>query len=80
MTITFLRPGTNTVDRTLRIDLFDDRVVVGYDSTHQLTHDLDEVCSEVHVQRADCLVELAEFAAERVRIEQESRAGGSGSA
>ncbi|HEY1136332.1 MAG TPA: hypothetical protein VGE64_02455 [Xanthomonadaceae bacterium] len=63
VTITFLRPGTNTVDKTLRIDLFDDRVVVGYDSTHQLTDDLDEASSEVHVRRADCIAELAEFAA-----------------
>lgn len=74
VTITFLRTGSDIVDRTLRIDLFDDRVVVGYDSTHQLTDELDEASSEVHVRRSDSCVELAEFAAERVRIEQELRA------
>lgn len=78
VTITFLRPGTNTVDKTLRIDLFDDRVVVGYDSTHQLTDDLDEASNEVHVQHAGCVVRLAEFASERVK--QELNAFGSGSA
>jgi hypothetical protein len=80
VTITFLRPETNTVDKTLRIDLFDDRVVVGYDSTHQLTDDLDEASSEVHVRRADCIAELAEFAGEHVRIEQQVRSRESGSA
>jgi len=80
VTITFLRPESNTVDKTLRIDLFDDRVVVGYDSTHQLTDDLDEANSEVHVRRADRIAELAEFAAERVRIEQQIRSRESESA
>lgn len=74
VTITFLRPGTNAVDKTLRIDLFDDRVVVGYDSTHQLTDDLDESSPEILVLPGNDPVALAEQAADKVRIELEKHA------
>lgn len=71
VTLTRCDPISGAVDSTLRIDLFDDRVVVGYDTTHQLTEDLDESRADVHVLFGHEPVALADFAASRVRSELE---------
>ncbi len=71
VTITRCNPTSGAVDSTLRVDLFDDRVVVGYDTTHQLTDDLDESRADVHVLFGDEPAVLADFAARKVRFELE---------
>lgn len=69
VTFTTIDPKTGVGIETLRVDLLDDRVIVGYDETHQLATPLDEASANTHVLRLDDPIALADFAAEKVRIE-----------
>ena len=56
--------GPKVVYKTLRIDFFGDRVVVGYDSTHQLVEDLDITDSRTIEWTGLPVQEMADLAAE----------------
>jgi hypothetical protein len=73
VTITNLDPTGSFVQQTLRIDFFDDRVLVGYDYTHQLVDDLDELRSDVKCLRSDSIQLLSDFAADWITSELTKR-------
>ena len=72
VTFTRINRKTGFVAETLRIDLLDDRVVVGYDESGQLVDPLDETSPSTHVLRHEDPTVLAGYAAEVVRIELEN--------
>lgn len=63
--------GSKVVYKTLRIDFFGDRVVVGYDTTHQLVEDLDINDSRTIEWTHLPVQEMADLAAEWVQTQLE---------
>lgn len=61
VTVAILDETAKAVKHTLRIDLFDDRVVVGYDRFHQLVDDLDECDPNTQVFSGVSPVQLADL-------------------